>query len=60
MRSSTKDQADGNLNETKGKAKEEAGQATNNLELEDEGQHETAAGKAQKKAGLVKKAVFGK
>ena len=60
MKSSIKDQVDGNLNEMKGKAKEEAGQATNNPELEDEGQHEKAGGKVQKKAGLVKKAVFGK
>jgi len=59
MKSSTKDQVEGKLHEMKGKVKEEAGQATNNPELVDEGQHEKAMGKVQKKAGLVKKAVFG-
>ena len=60
MKPSNKDRVDGNRSEMKGKVKEEPGEATNNLELVDEGQHEKASAKAQKKAGLVKKAVFGK
>jgi uncharacterized protein YjbJ (UPF0337 family) len=47
MKSSTKDQAEGDLNEMKGKAKEDCGQAPNNPELMAEGQHEKLGGKVQ-------------
>lgn len=59
MKSSTKDQATGKIREIKGKVKEVAGRATNNPDLEAEGQAEKIVGKVQQKAGQIKK-VFGK
>jgi uncharacterized protein YjbJ (UPF0337 family) len=59
MKSSTKDKAAGRANQLKGKVKEEAGKASGNLNLRDEGRADQAAGKVQKKVGDVKK-VFGK
>ena len=59
MNPSTKDQIQGTFHEVKGKVKEETGKATNNPDLEAEGQGENLAGKIQKKVGQIKK-VFEK
>jgi uncharacterized protein YjbJ (UPF0337 family) len=59
MKSSTKDQIKGKLHELKGKAKETAGQVTNDPNLEAEGQAEKIAGKVQKKVGQIEE-VFEK
>ncbi len=59
MKSSTKDKIKGTLREAKGKAKEEAGKATGNRDMQDRGTAEKAGGKIQRKVGDVKK-VFGK
>jgi uncharacterized protein YjbJ (UPF0337 family) len=59
MSPGTKDQIQGKFHEVKGKAKQAAGQATNNPDLEAEGQGENLAGKIQKKVGQIEK-VFEK
>ncbi len=59
LKPSTKDQITGKLHELKGKAKEKAGQVTNNPNLADEGQAEKIAGVIQKKVGQIEK-VFEK
>ena len=59
MKPSTTDQIQGALHELKGKAKEKAGQVTNNPNLTAEGQSEKVAGKVQKKIGQIEK-VFEK
>jgi uncharacterized protein YjbJ (UPF0337 family) len=59
MKPSTTDQIQGTLHELKGKAKEKAGQVTNNPNLTAEGQNEKLAGKVQKKVGQIEK-VFEK
>jgi uncharacterized protein YjbJ (UPF0337 family) len=59
MKPSTKDQVEGTLHEIKGKAKQKAGQVTNNPTLEAKGKIEQLAGKAQKKAGQIER-VFEK
>jgi uncharacterized protein YjbJ (UPF0337 family) len=59
MKPSTKDQIKGKLHELKGKAKEKAGQVTNNPNLKAEGQAEQLSGKVQKKVGQLEK-VFDK
>lgn len=59
MKSSTKDNAEGTFHQLKGKAKEVAGQLTDNPKLEDEGSAERIAGKVQEKIGQVSK-VLGK
>ena len=59
MKPSTKDQIEGKFHELKGKAKQTAGQVTNNPNLEAEGQGEKLVGKVQKKVGQVEK-VFEK
>ena len=59
MNPSTKDQIQGKFHEVKGKAKQAAGQVTDNPKLESEGQGEKLAGKLQKKVGQVEK-VFEK
>jgi uncharacterized protein YjbJ (UPF0337 family) len=59
MKPSTKDQIEGKLHEMKGKAKEKAGQVTNDPNLAAEGQIEKLAGKVQKKVGQIEK-VFEK
>jgi len=55
MKQSTKDKATGKFHEVKGKVKEKVGQATNNPDLEAEGQVEKIGGKVQKKIGQVGK-----
>jgi uncharacterized protein YjbJ (UPF0337 family) len=57
MKPSTKDQITGKLHEMKGKAKEKAGQVTNNPDLAAEGQVEKFAGKIQKKVGQIEKVL---
>ena len=59
MKQSTKDKAKGTFHEVKGKVKEKAGRATNNPDLEAEGQIEKIGGKVQKKIGQVEN-VLGK
>ncbi len=59
MKSSTKDKIKGTVREAKGKAKEEAGKATGNRDMQDRGTAEKTGGRIQRKAGDVKK-VFGK
>jgi uncharacterized protein YjbJ (UPF0337 family) len=59
MKASTTDQAKGKFHEVKGAVKEKAGQATNNPNLEAEGQDEKTGGKVQKKIGQIEK-VFEK
>ena len=54
MKPSTKDKAQGTFHEVKGKVKEKVGRATNNPDLEAEGQVEKIVGKVQKKIGQVK------
>src|ERR1700687_93043 len=57
MKPSTKDKAQGTFHEVKGKVKEKIGRATNNPDLEAEGQVEKIGGKVQKKSGQVKKVL---
>jgi uncharacterized protein YjbJ (UPF0337 family) len=57
MKPSTKDQIQGKLHEIKGKAKEKAGQVTNNPDLAAEGQGEKIAGVIQKKVGQIEKVL---
>ena len=59
MKSSTEDQAKGILHQVRGRAKEIAGELSDNPKLEAEGTGEKVAGKVQEKIGQVKK-VFGK
>jgi uncharacterized protein YjbJ (UPF0337 family) len=59
MDSSTSDKIKGNLDEAKGKVKEQAGRATGNRDMEDRGTGEKVGGKVERKVGDVKK-VFGK
>ena len=59
MTPSMKDQVQGKFHEVKGKAKQAAGQVTDNPKLEAEGQAEKLTGKIQKKVGQVEK-VFEK
>jgi uncharacterized protein YjbJ (UPF0337 family) len=58
MKSSIRDRAEGMGRQAKGKAKEIAGHARNNPDLEAEGMGEQISGTAQRKVGQVKK-VFG-
>ena len=57
MKDSTKDRAKGKFHEVKGKIKEKVGRATNNPNLEAEGQGEKIGGKIQKKIGQIEKVV---
>lgn len=59
MKSSTKDKAQGTFHQVKGKAKEIAGQISDNPKLEVEGIVEKTGGKIQKKVGQTQ-TVFGK
>ncbi len=59
MKQSTKDTAKGKFHEVRGRVKEKVGRATNNPDLEAEGQVEKIAGKVKKKVGQVGK-VLGK
>lgn len=55
MKSSTKDKIKGTFEEAKGGAKEKAGRATGNPDMEDRGTLEKTGGKIQRKVGDVKK-----
>ena len=55
MKPSSKDQAAGKFHEAKGKVKEKLGRATDNPQMENEGQNEHAAGKVREKIGQVEK-----
>ena len=55
MKSSTKDKIKGTFEEAKGGAKEKAGRATGNPDMEDRGTVEKTGGKIQRKVGDVKK-----
>ena len=55
MKSSLRDRAEGMFHGVKGKAKEIAGELSDNRELEAEGTGERAAGKVQEKIGQAKK-----
>jgi len=57
MKSSTKNQVEGQLHELAGTVKEKAGKITNNPKLEAEGQDEQLAGKVQKKIGQIEKVI---
>jgi uncharacterized protein YjbJ (UPF0337 family) len=57
MKPSTTDRAKGTFHEVKGKVKEKVGRATNNPDLEADGQVEKIAGKVQKKIGQVEKVL---
>ena len=57
MKPSTKDKAKGTFHEVKGKVKEKLGRATNNPDLEAEGQVEKIVGKVQRKIGQVKRVL---
>lgn len=59
MKDSVKDKVEGAVHDAKGKVKEKVGRATNNPNLEAEGQDEKVAGKIQKKVGDIEK-VFEK
>ena len=59
MKDSTKDKVEGALHDAKGSVKEKIGRATNNPNLEAEGQGDKVGGKIQKKVGDIKK-VFEK
>ena len=57
MKTSTKDQIEGDFHKLKGGVKEKAGQVTNNPDLETKGQTEKLAGKVQKKVGQIEKVL---
>jgi uncharacterized protein YjbJ (UPF0337 family) len=57
MDSSTKDQVAGKAHELKGKLKETIGHATDNPEMEADGQAEKVGGTVQKKVGQVEKVL---
>jgi uncharacterized protein YjbJ (UPF0337 family) len=57
MKQSAKDKAKGKFHEVKGEVKEKVGRATNNPDLETEGQVEKIGGKVQKKIGQVEKVL---
>jgi len=59
MKDSTKDKIEGAVHDLKGAVKEKIGRATDNPDMEAEGQGEKIAGKIQKKVGDVEK-VFEK
>ena len=57
MKSGTRDEAEGNQHQVKGKIKEIAGKVGMNTDLEIEGKNENLDGKVQEKIGQVKKLV---
>jgi len=59
MKVSTEDKAKGQFHEVKGKVNETIGRATNDPDLEAEGQVEKIGGKIQKKIGEVEKVLGG-
>ncbi|MFA5905151.1 MAG: CsbD family protein [Desulfobacula sp.] len=57
MKSSTQDNAEGNLHKVKGKVKETVGKIVGNRDLEAEGKIEKIQGKVQEKRGQIKKVL---
>ena len=57
MKDSTKDKVAGKVHEVKGEVKEKVGKATNNPDLESQGQAEKIGGKVQKKVGDIEKVL---
>ena len=57
MKPSTEDQMKGQAHKLKGDVKEKVGRATNDPNMEAEGQDEKTAGKVQKKVGEVEKVL---
>jgi uncharacterized protein YjbJ (UPF0337 family) len=57
MDNSIKDRIEGKAHDLKGTLKEKLGHATNNPNLEDEGQAEKVVGKIQKKVGDIEKVI---
>jgi uncharacterized protein YjbJ (UPF0337 family) len=57
MKQSIEDEAKGKIHEVKGTVKEQVGRATNNPDLETEGQSEKVGGTIQKKIGQVEKVL---
>jgi len=57
MKSSTRDEAEGEMHQVKGKIKEIAGKVIMNPDLEAEGKGEIRSGKVQEKIGEIKKIV---
>ena len=57
MKSSTRDEAEGKMHQTKGKVKEVIGKAVNNPDMEAEGKVEKLGGVVQEKVGDVKRAA---
>lgn len=57
MKSSTKDNVQGTIHQTKRKIKEVAGVITDNPALEAKGKAEKAAGKVREKVGQIKKVL---
>jgi uncharacterized protein YjbJ (UPF0337 family) len=57
MPSATKDKIEGTFHEVKGKAKQIAGNLTDNPKLKAKGLVEKTAGKAQRKMGEIKKVI---
>jgi uncharacterized protein YjbJ (UPF0337 family) len=57
MKESTEDKVGGKIHEVKGKVKEKVGRATNNPDLEAEGQDEKIGGIIQKKIGQVEEII---
>ena len=57
MKQGNKDQARGKFHEVKGKVKAKIGRATNNPDLEADGEDEQVAGTVQKKVGQVEKVL---
>ena len=57
MKDSTKDKIEGTAHKVKGAVKEKVGRATNNPNLEEEGEIEKFGGKVQKKVGDIEKVI---
>jgi uncharacterized protein YjbJ (UPF0337 family) len=57
VKSSTRDNAEGNMHQVRGKIKEVVGKTVGNSNLEAEGTVEKFKGKVQKKSGRIKKAL---
>jgi uncharacterized protein YjbJ (UPF0337 family) len=57
MKSSTRDQVEGNIHKAKGQIKETVGELINDPYLEVEGNVEKKEGKVQEKVGQIKKVM---
>ncbi len=57
MKSSTRDEAEGELHQAKGKVKETIGKTVNNPDMEAEGKIEKLGGVVQENVGDVKRAA---